>query len=277
MRASSARGTRRQQSAIAQILVPLNEQGDQPPLFHIAAGYGDMRFFKQVADGIDNRPVYGLQPPGLKSVAGIRQKPLHWLVGEYILQIKRVQATGPYYLSGYSGGGLLMVETAKTLIEAGDDVALLAVMDPPLQVPRWLTFFYMSLYKLCNLTRATDDIRWRIIRNSNNRLLRWVSDEGMCTHMAIFKDLEVRSYPGRIVYIRPEKSWIRLLNLTRIGRSWLDVAEHGTEIFWMPGTHHTMLLQGQVEFVAAIVNHCLAPGGSSDRTASVEAGFDAPK
>ena len=277
MSSSSVAATRCQQSAVAQILVPLREQGDLPPLFHMPAGYGDMRFFQQVADGIDNRPVYGLQPPGLKLVAGIRQKPLRWLVGEYILEIKRIQETGPYCLSGYSGGGLLMVETAKTLIDAGDDVALVAVMDPPLQVPRWLTFFYMSLYRLCNLTQATDDIRWRIIRNSNNRLLRWVSDEGMCTHMAIFKDLEVRSYPGRITYIRPEKSWIRLLNLTRIGRSGLDVAKHGTETFWTPGTHHTMLLQGQVEFVTAIVNDCRARGRSTDRTAPMEAGFDAPK
>ena len=82
----------------------------------------------------------------------------------------------------------------------------------------------MSLYKLCNLTPTTDRLRWRTIRRSSNRLLRWVSDECMCTHMSIFRDLEVRSYPGRIIYIRPERSWIRMLNLTRIGRSWLKVA-----------------------------------------------------
>ena len=253
--------------------MPLREQGGKPPLFHIPAGYGDMRFFKLVAEELDEgRPVYGLQPPGRQSVRGVREKPLHWLMAEYIRQIKRVQRQGPYYLSGYSGGGLLAVEMAKTLIGAGDAVAFLSVLDPPLQVPRWLTLFYMSLYKLCNLTPTTDRLRWRIIRRSNNRLLRWVSDEGMCTHMSILRDLEVRSYPGRILYIRPERSWVRMLNLTRIGRSWLKVARDGTEVYWTPGTHHTMLLRGQAEPVGAILRDCLARTGSTDFTGSGQPG-----
>ena len=74
MSSSSVAATRCQQSAVAQILVPLREQGDLPPLFHMPAGYGDMRFFQQVADGIDNRPVYGLQPPGLKLVAAAKSR-----------------------------------------------------------------------------------------------------------------------------------------------------------------------------------------------------------
>ena len=246
-------------SAGAEVLVPLREQGDKPPLFHIPAGYGDMRFFKGVVEGLgEGRPVYGLQPPREEVLHDVRQKSLNWLLSEYLKEIKGVQRTGPYHLCGFSGGGLLVVEMAKRLIDAGDDVAFLAAVDPPLQVPRWLTLFYMCLYKLCNLTPATDRLRWRIIRASSNRLLRWVSDEGMCTHMAIFKDLEIRSYPGRIVLVRPERSWMRLLNLTRIGRSWLKVARDGTEVYWTPGTHHTMLLRGHVEAFSAILRDCLA-------------------
>ena len=165
MGSSSSAATGRHDNALAEILVPLREQGDKPPLFHIPAGYGDMRFFGRVAEGLDEgRPVYGLQPPGQESVRGVRVKSLDWLISEYIQQIKRVQKNGPYHLSGYSGGGLLAVETAKTLIAARDTVAFLAVLDPPLQVPPWLTLFYMSLYKLCRLTPLTDRIRWRIIR-----------------------------------------------------------------------------------------------------------------
>ena len=167
-------------------------------------------------------------------------------------------------MSGFSGGGLLAVETAKTLIEAGDRVAFLAVIDPPLRVSRCLTLFYVSLYKLCKLTPTADRIRWRIIRRSGNRLLRWVSDEGMRTHMAIFRDLEVRSYPGRLIYIGPERSWIRGLNRTQIGRSWLKVARDGTEVHWTPGTHHSMLLPGHVERVSAILRDCLVRSDAAD-------------
>ena len=224
MSGSPSLATRRNNSATAEVLVPLREDGDKPPLFHTTAGYRDMRLFGRAAEGLgEGRPVYGLQPPGESVVKGVREKSLDWLVSEYIKQIKSVQNNGPYYLSGYSGGGLLAAETAKTLIKAGDPVAFLAVMDPPLRVPPWLTLCYLSLFKLCNLTPTADRIRWWIIRRSGNRLLRWVSDKGMGTHMALLRGVEVRSYPGRLIYIEPERPWVRALNLlARMRTSWLN-------------------------------------------------------
>ena len=131
-------------------------------------------------------------------------------------------------------------------------------MDPPLRVPPWLTRCYLSLFKLCNLTPTADRIRWWIIRRSGNRLLRWVSDKGMGTHMALLRGVEVRSYPGRLIYIEPERPWVRALNLlARMRTSWLKVARDGTEVYWTPGAHHSMLLPGHVECVSAILRDCL--------------------
>ena len=151
------------------------------------------------------------------------------------------------------------------MIKAGDPVAFLAVMDPPLRVPPWLTRCYLSLFKLCNLTPTADRIRWWIIRRSGNRLLRWGSDKGMGTHMALLRGVEVRSYPGRLIYIEPERSWVRALNLlARMRTSWLKVARDGTEVHWTPGTHHSMLLPGHVERVSAILRDCLVRSDAAD-------------
>lgn len=245
-------------SAPAATLFPIAEEGSRPPLIHIPIGSGDLRFFGTVAGMLDDRPVYGLLPPSHVLVKDVRKKSIHWLMAEYIKQIKSVRKTGPYHLCGYSGGGTLVVELALQLIQAGDEVDFLAVLDPPVRLPRWLNLFYVCVNELCNLTPTTDAIRWRIIRRTNNRLLRWTADEVSRTHMAILAGHTIRSYPGRIVYIRPARSWIRTLNRTQIGKSWSRIARDGTEVHWTPGTHHSILLRGNVESVGAVFQQYLA-------------------
>ena len=244
--------------AIAEVLTRLRDGGDQPPLYFIPAGYGDMRMFRNVVDLLDaDRPVYGLQPPGVERIEGVRGKSVQWLVSTYIAEIKRLQPTGLYHLAGYSTGGLLIVEIARRLKLRGDSVALTAILDAPLQIPPSVIWVYSTVYKLCNLSRLTDAVRWMIIRRWNSLLLRWVSDEGLCTHIAIVQTLSVESYPGRIVYLRPRGSWIRVLNLTRVGKSWHKTARSGLEVHWMPGTHHKMLRGRQAAMVAAVLKASL--------------------
>ena len=246
----------------AEVLVRLREEGDRPPLHFIPAGYGDMRAFRNVVALLDDdRPVYGLWPPRVDVIEGLRSKPVHWLVSVYVAEIKRVQPAGPYHLSGYSMGGLIMVEVARALIRKGDAVELLVVFDPPVHVTTWVALYYKGLYKLCNLTPLTDAIRWTIIRRWKSRILRWVSDEGLCTHVCVFQAHEVASYPGRIVFFVPRDSWIRPYNRACIGKSWHKIARDGLDVHWMPGRHHEMMLGNQLEILAAGLNDCLKRSG----------------
>jgi thioesterase domain-containing protein len=48
----------------------------------------------------------------------------------YIQEIKMVQPEGPYLLSGFCFGGIVMYEMAQQLQRAGDDVGLLVFIDP---------------------------------------------------------------------------------------------------------------------------------------------------
>ena len=107
----------------AEGLVWLRKHGGKPPLFFIPAGHGDMRTFRDVVALLDNdRPVYGLWIPRVELIEGLRNKPVSWLVSVYVTELKRVQPEGPYHLSGYSAGGLIMVEVARELIRKGDTV-----------------------------------------------------------------------------------------------------------------------------------------------------------
>ena len=245
-------------SVSAQVLVPFCEIGDKLPVYFIPAGYGDVRMFGRVVDLIDDdRPAYGLQPPKLELFEGIRKKSIQWLISMYISEIKRVQPQGPYNLAGYSTGGLITIEIAQQLIRGGDAVDFLILLDPPLQNPWWINLPYLGLSKLFNLTPLTDKIRWILIRRWNSLFLRCVSDEGLCSHVAILREHAAVPYPGRIILFRPRRSWIRLVNWTRIGKSWLKFAQGGLEVHRIPGAHNEMLRGRQRTIVAAVLKGCL--------------------
>ena len=217
-------------------------RGGRPLLYFFTAGYGDVRAFRNVVILLDdNQPVYGLWPPRVERIEGLRNMTVQWLVSAYVAEIKRVQPAGPYHLSDYSVGGLVMVEVARELIRRGDTVALMAAFDPPVRIPTWIALYYRCLYNLFNLTPLIDAIRWKAIRRWDNRFLRWVSDKGLHTHVCIFQAHDVGSYPGRIIYFLPRNSWLRLLNWTCIGKSWRKIARDGVDIHWLKGGHHEMM------------------------------------
>jgi thioesterase domain-containing protein len=77
-------------------------------------------------------PVYALQAHGLES-RGIPDWTVTASARRHVATLRTVQPHGPYYLSGHSFGGVLAFEMAQQLRRAGEEVAMLVVMDsfPP--------------------------------------------------------------------------------------------------------------------------------------------------
>ncbi|KAL4867611.1 hypothetical protein BDV12DRAFT_198031 [Aspergillus spectabilis] len=51
------------------------------------------------------------------------------MAGSYVAEIKRRQPNGPYMVGGYSFGGIVAFEAARQLLEAGDEVTQLVLID----------------------------------------------------------------------------------------------------------------------------------------------------
>lgn len=101
------------------------------PLF-IAPGIGgDIVGLAHVARELDPaQTVFGLRSIGLQ--AG--EQPLVGMpaIAEgFIAGLRRVQPRGPYQLFGVCWGGLVVLEIARQLRDAGEEVRLLALLDPP--------------------------------------------------------------------------------------------------------------------------------------------------
>ncbi|HUC19730.1 MAG TPA: thioesterase domain-containing protein [Acetobacteraceae bacterium] len=110
-------------------LVPLNQGTGGPPLFVLPGVGGSVMDFAAVGPLISgDRAVIGVQAKGMDGF----EKPLDRIesMADYALAtIRQVAPHGPYLFVGYSAGGLVALEMARLVQEAGESVRLLAFID----------------------------------------------------------------------------------------------------------------------------------------------------
>ena len=110
-------------------LVLLKPGNNAPPIF-IAHGLGGSVIdFYQLVKFIDSpQPVYGMQARGIDGVDEPFDR-IEDLAQFYLNAIKEIQPHGPYYLVGYSLGGLVTLEMAQRLTQNGEQIAMLAMLE----------------------------------------------------------------------------------------------------------------------------------------------------
>jgi thioesterase domain-containing protein/acyl carrier protein len=113
-------------------LLPLTSGEGQTPLILLPALGGDARYYADLVQELgDDRPIHVFRPRGLD-----QDLPPHRTIDEmandYVRALRQLQPNGPYYLAGWSTGGTYAFALAEALERAGDEVALVALMDSPL-------------------------------------------------------------------------------------------------------------------------------------------------
>lgn len=73
-------------------------------------------------------PIYGMEARGNDGVQEPFER-IEDMAQFYLDAVQRLQATGPYFLIGYSLGGLVALEMAQRLTARGEHVSLLAMLD----------------------------------------------------------------------------------------------------------------------------------------------------
>ncbi|MEU6126234.1 amino acid adenylation domain-containing protein [Streptomyces sp. NPDC047123] len=109
-------------------LLPLRITGSLPPLFCVHPAGGLAWSYAGLLQHVTDRPVYGLQTPNLDGTQGFPDS-IEAMAAHYVAQVRSVQPQGPYRLLGWSFGGNVVQEMAVQLQEAGEEVALIAVLD----------------------------------------------------------------------------------------------------------------------------------------------------
>ncbi|GKZ85517.1 type I Iterative Polyketide synthase (PKS) [Aspergillus niger] len=167
-------------------------------LFLCPDGFGAGAVFTALAPHLASVPdvsVYALSSPFVATAmdpTDLDQVPsIEELAGIYVAEIKRRQATGPYTLGGYSFGGVVAFEAARQLLEEGDIVERMVLIDSACP-----TFAHSMPFELVQFLDAIDA--------TNNR---GHGPVGASTHFTLAREqlrrYRVRPLPG------PTKGLIR--------------------------------------------------------------------
>ena len=113
-------------------VVILKNHGTKPPLFCVHPVGGDVLCYRDLAANLgEGRPVYALRARGTD---GLLEPHLEMdeMVADYLQAIREIQPEGPYFLAGWSTGGVFAYEMASKLDQQGAQLGLLVFFDSPM-------------------------------------------------------------------------------------------------------------------------------------------------
>ena len=241
-------------------LVPIQPSGSQPPFFCVHGVGGNVIGLRELGQCMGpDYPFYGLQSQGLDGT-----RPCHKTIEEmalhYIHEIRSVQPNGPYFLGGFSFGGLVAYEMAQQLRAGGEEVGLLVLFDTyPGNLSVEDNSFLGVLLRL-SLSNLFRDLP-KVIEKRIRRRLKWwrrrvqpalwdVRNSNTAAH----NNYVLRPYEGRATLLRAEKKSLR-------GSKDPHAAWHGLvanlEIHEIPGNHFDILVQPQVNRLADRLKACV--------------------
>jgi thioesterase domain-containing protein/acyl carrier protein len=136
-----------QQQASYYSLVPIHTQGSRPPLFAIHTitledlprhlGKEQPLYFLR----------YGMAAAISESPTAVRLPSLEELASHYIKEMQQAQPQGPYYIVGFSFGGVIAYEMAGQLLAKGQQVNLVGLLDTALTTEKQLRPLKQMIYR----------------------------------------------------------------------------------------------------------------------------------
>lgn len=146
-------------------LLQLRAGTETPPIFLMHGLGGTAMDFFQLVKYIDTeRPIYGMQAKGTDGVDEPFDR-IEDLAQFHLDAIRELQPHGPYFLIGYSLGGLVTLEMAQRLTEQGEKVALLAMIES-YPHPRFLSLRQRARLGIRLATHRASTVRRLPIRDA---------------------------------------------------------------------------------------------------------------
>ncbi|MHC5597292.1 MAG: non-ribosomal peptide synthetase [Nostoc sp.] len=265
-------------------LVEIQPNGSKPPFFCIHGLGGEVLCFRELALhlGLD-QPFYGLQPQGLDGKHPCHTR-LEDMAAYYIQEIQTLQPNGPYFLGGYSFGGVVAFEMARQLKEQGEQVGILVMLDSCRLGYSWRASFLKRVFLHLNnivqqgLTYLWQKVRrwsyWRkqYLENRYNRYLQEVLDLPLTdkhlkmidVNTEIMSEYIFSPYFGEVILLRTEDENRDEAIGTQYDPQfgWGDLVPGGLDIHYIPGSHFDLLKEPNVQVLAETLRNCLTQAQS---------------
>jgi thioesterase domain-containing protein len=225
----------------------------------------------------DDQPVYGFQARSLNG--DVPHAAIEDMAADYIQQMRTVQPAGPYFLGGWSTGGLIALEMAQQLRAQGEKVPLLALLDTHLPSPdrkpphvdpaqRMMEFAQengldlgpddfrklppdVQLTRFLDRARAANVVPPGLGEEQIHRLQRR-STRTFQAQVEAVQRYVARPYPGRITLFRCAET--QRQDTSKLG--W-DTLASEVVMYTVPGTHDSMMREPHVHALAEQLAACL--------------------
>jgi aspartate racemase len=259
------------------LLVPLQTQGDRPPLFCIHAVGGGAMFYQALLPYLaPDQPVYGIQARGFDGI----EPPLDQVEAMatlYLETIRQQYPDGMLYLLGHSFGGLIVYEMAQQLRQRGETPGLVAMIDTKtpalMQAPRswrqtvkttarnlWLMnaderMGYLKktltwFYRKRQMKRDRVYTEALKAQNVNLRMLNVLQPNYHAQD-----SYQPQPYDGDVEVYRAQLQSPRSAHNPTLG--WGDLVQGKITVHTMPGRHLTMMKEPHVQALGQQINASL--------------------
>lgn len=257
-------------------LVLIQPGEPKPPLFCVHPIGGNILEYYAFSNFLDrDRPIYGLQSQGLDG----KQKPfrrIEDMASHYLKEIRTIQPHGPYFLLGYSFGGLVAFEMACQLEADGEKIQMLALLDCSApNLPNARPSLAQSLrIHLCNLWQLNfyerssyvmGRITYRLTKGNKRDFLAksLYKPEDMTpqlldvleANLQASEDYIVRPYRGSMTLFRCQVQDLDHYLHPQLG--WSNLVKGDVDVHDVPGSHFRMMKEPRVSGLAEKVRSCL--------------------
>ncbi len=266
-------------------LVALRSTGSRPPFYCVHPGGGSVLGYLDLVRALDSdQPFYGLQSPGLEGESEVYTS-IEDMASRYIQEIRGLQPEGPYFLGGWSLGGVVAFEMARQLKELGQQVALLALIDSyapandqdlsRLENDSELIGMFLRDFRGRHgkeMTESYDDLQGKDIDWLLQHLLSEAKSLGVLppdagmeeirrllnvfrANMNALKNYRPKPYFDRLTLFRAETSSRNLLADNTSG--WEALTDCPIEVHIIPGNHYSMVARPNVQTLVEKLDLCL--------------------
>jgi aspartate racemase len=115
---------------VGMALVPITASGSLPRVFAVPGVGGNVLGFMTLARDLGpEQPFFGLQSVGLDGAREPLER-IEQMAAHYLREVREIQPRGPYLLLGACFGATVAFEMTRQLLDAGEEVAFLGLLDP---------------------------------------------------------------------------------------------------------------------------------------------------
>ena len=263
-------------------LVPLQTEGTRPRLYCVHHGYGDLTGYHDLVKNLGgDQPLWGFQARGIEG----DQEPVECIAEmatNYVNELRQLQPSGPYHLTGFSLGGVIAFEMARQLRASGQEVGLLALLDTYAPI-----FFHKEEHRgnllaeladaASTLRRIAPEDRWAFTRNKSrvagSRIkalftrsepetgtpeelkLREAIQRVEAASRKALREYVPSDYDGDAVIFRAQEQEIQTDYDPVLW--WQNVLKGHVTVKDVPGDHHAIIQEPGVRELARLLRECL--------------------